>query len=62
MNNEKWPNFIFKCAVISVVIICKKDNWTTYLIFWGLPHGSEGKESACNVGDPGLISGLGRPP
>ena len=45
-----------------VVIICKKDNWTTYLIFGGLPHGSDGKESACNVGDPGLISGLGRPP
>ena len=45
-----------------VVIICKKDNWTTYLIFWGLPRGSDGKESACNVGDPGSISGLGRPP
>ena len=24
------------------------------------PGGSEGKESACNVGDPGSISGLGR--
>ena len=24
--------------------------------------GSEGKESACNVGDPGLISGLARSP
>ena len=24
--------------------------------------GSEGKESACNSGDPGLISGLGRLP
>ena len=45
-----------------MVIICKKDNWTTYLIFWGLPHGSDGKESACNAGDPGSISGLGRPP
>ena len=24
------------------------------------PGGSEGKESACNAGDPGLIPGLGR--
>ena len=27
-----------------------------------LPGGSDGKESACNAGDPGLMSGLGRPP
>ena len=26
----------------------------------GFPDGSDGKESACNVGDLGLISGLGR--
>ena len=26
----------------------------------GFPDSSVGKESACNVGDPGLISGLGR--
>ena len=26
------------------------------------PGGSEGKESACNAGDPGSISGLGRSP
>ena len=26
------------------------------------PGGSEGKESACNVGDLGLIPGLGKPP
>ena len=28
----------------------------------GFPGGSEGKESACNEGDPGLIPGSGRPP
>ena len=28
----------------------------------GFPGGSEGKESACNVGDLGLIPGLGKPP
>ena len=27
-----------------------------------LPDSSVGKESACNAGDPGLISGLGRSP
>ena len=28
----------------------------------GFPDGSVGKESACNVGDPGLIPGWGRSP
>ena len=28
----------------------------------GFPSGSEGKESACNAGDLGLIPGLGRSP
>ena len=31
-------------------------------MFLGLPAGSAGKESACNVGDLGLIPGLGRAP
>ena len=31
-----------------------------YLI--GFPGGSDGKESACNVGDPGSIPGFGRSP
>ena len=33
-----------------------------YLLNWGFPGASEGKESACSAGDPGLISGLGRSP
>ena len=28
----------------------------------GFPGGSDYKESSCNVGDPGLIPGLGRSP
>ena len=28
----------------------------------GFPGGSDGKESACNAGELGLISGLGRSP
>ena len=30
------------------------------ILFLGLPGGSDGKESACNVGDPGLIPGSGK--
>ena len=35
-----------------------------HILFWalGLPYGSDGKESACNVGDAGLIPGWGRFP
>ena len=29
-------------------------------VFLGFPGGSDGKESTCNVGDLGLIPGLGR--
>ena len=31
-------------------------------VFLGFPGGSDGKESTCNVGDLGLIPGLGRSP
>ena len=34
--------------------------YSTFLL--GVPGGSVSKESACNTGDPGLISGLGRSP
>ena len=39
----------------------KRDGLPT-LVFLGFPGGSDGKESACNAGDLGLIPGLGRPP
>ena len=29
---------------------------------FSFPGGSDGKESACHAGDPGLIPGLGRSP
>ena len=32
------------------------------LFIRGFPNGSDGKESTCNVGDPGLIPGSGRSP
>ena len=31
-------------------------------VFLGFPGGSDGKESACNAEDLGLIAGLGRSP
>ena len=31
-------------------------------LYYGFHGGSEGKESACNAGNPGLISGYGRSP
>ena len=39
----------------------RKDRLPT-LVFLGFPGGSPGKESICNVGDLGLIPGLGRSP
>ena len=36
--------------------------WQPTPVFLGFPGGSYGKESACNVGDLGLIPGLGRSP
>ena len=35
---------------------------TGFAMLWGFPGGSDGKESACSAGDPGLIPGLGRSP
>ena len=32
------------------------------IINYGFPGGSDGKESACSIGDPGSIPGLGRSP
>ena len=32
------------------------------MVCLGFPGGSDGKESASNAGDPGLIPGLGRSP
>ena len=42
-------------------ILWRRDRLPTP-VFSGFPCGSAGKESACNVGDLGLIPGLGRSP
>ena len=36
--------------------------YTYYMYTLGFPDNSDGKESACNAGDVGLIPGLGRFP
>ena len=38
----------------------KQTKKKTLLSVEGFPSGSDGKESACNVGNPGSIPGLGR--
>ena len=35
-------------------------NLKKILIYMGFPGGSDGKESACNAGDPGSVPGSGR--
>ena len=37
-------------------------SWQTAEVHLGFPDNSAGKESTCNVGDSGLIPGLGRSP
>ena len=37
-------------------------DWLSTPVFMGFPGSSDGKESACSVGDLGLIPGLGRSP
>ena len=37
-------------------------NFLKVFFYLGFPCGSDSKESACNVGDPGSIPGLGRSP
>ena len=47
--------------VISSEICWRRDRLPT-AVFLGFPGGSNGKESACNAGDPVSIPGLGRFP
>ena len=44
-------------------ILCQTSICCHWLILYqGLPGSSDGKESACNVRDPGLVRGQGRSP
>ena len=52
-RGSSWPRDGICISCISCI-----GRW----ILCSFPSGSDGKESACNVGDPGSISGLGRSP
>ena len=51
VSTKSW--YIYICIHIHIHIL-------KYM--WGFPGGSDGKASACNAGDLGLIPGLGGSP
>ena len=58
-KSNYYTHFIDKKTEIQQgEIICPRLQYK----WWGFPGDSDGKESACNVGDPGSIPGLGRSP
>ena len=46
------------CYIKNITLKCIRQHIIKYYL--GFPGGSDSKESACNVGDLGLIPGLGR--
>ena len=56
-----WPKCWLRFFPYDLMENIKQSFWPTqYLLIRSFPSGSDGKESAYNVGDPGLISGLER--
>ena len=51
--SSRWPNHEETFGV---------HHGTARSFLWGFPDGSDGKESACSVEDPGSIPGWGRSP
>ena len=50
-----------KRSKIHMQISCIEESGFGWAV-WGFPIGSDGKESTCNAGDQGSITGLGRSP
>ena len=44
----------------ALLLILERKSLVFIIKFEGFPRGSDGKEPASNVGDPGSISGLGK--
>ena len=65
-NITKAFLFSFFCSpfifLFKVFIFLLEWNFLSFIGLWGFLVGSDGKESLCNVGDPGSIPGLGRSP
>ena len=47
-----------------LLLLVEVEDWISFmfLLIWGFSGGSDGKESACNVGDNGSVPGPGRSP
>ena len=73
INKSVGASLIFQLVKESTHLYCRRpqfDSWVGKIhwrrhrlptpIFLGFPGGSDGKESACNVGDQGSIPGWGR--
>ena len=72
-NVQVWKKCGINCSsllwysnsTLDLTISCSEKNYQkiqSSSLLLGFPGGSDGKESACNVGDPGLIPGSGRSP
>ena len=48
--------------IINIILFCFILLMCQIVLIWIMPGGSDSKEPACSVGDPGLIPGLGRFP
>ena len=63
MNSWNWSTILDKLArKLREKNIPEISSVWLLLPLLGFPGGSDGKESACNVGDLGSIPGLGRSP
>ena len=51
-----WCSMVQYTAVASIIVYLLEP----VRIQWGFPSGSDGKECACNAGDPGSVAGWGR--
>ena len=66
-QDEQWLIITYLLGFIYMAPPMDRGAWfyiytRIYGAFQGFPGGSDGKASACNVGDPGSISGFGRSP
>ena len=59
LNNMEYIIYIYMFSLF-ILNYSKLFRFSFFMYEWGFPGGSVGKESACDVGDPGSISGSGR--
>ena len=62
MTKDRREKTVTVLLSMILELVLKKRNCSRSLRHQGFPCGSAGKESACNVGDLGLIPGLGKSP